>query len=307
MIDSGATGNFISARCLKECKIKKRQKQEPYFLGGFQGAKGEVDQETIPVQMSLGAHYEWIVFDHIDIREHYLVLGLPWLQAHNPDVDWRTKKLQFTRCNHSRHESFCGTNTPHALMGSEDEERDDELSRGSTTTLRHPNILRQEFNATTRLWPEIKQKGRRAWSKIKSKVACQTEPQSTQLIPGIPKEYSIFQHLFEEAEPDSALPKHKPWDYSIPLQEGKQPTFGPIYSLLEAENQALREYLDDNLEKGFIRKSTSPAGHPILFVPKKNGKLRLCVDYRALNNITIKNRYPLPRIDEITDRLHKAR
>ena len=164
------------------------------------------------------------------------MLGAPWLQEHNPDVNWSTRKLYFTRCNHSRHESFCGTDTPHAPMGSEDEERDEEVSRGSTTTLRHPNILRQEFNATSRLWPTIKRKGRRALSKIARKVACHTEPQSTQPIPGIPKEYQRFQHLFEEAELDSALPKHKPWDHSIPLEEGKQPTFRPIYSLLEAEN-----------------------------------------------------------------------
>jgi len=79
-----------------------------------------------------------------------------------------------------------------------------------------------------------------------------------------------------------------------------------VYSCSEKELQALREYLDENLAKGFIRESSSPAGYPILFVPKKNGKLRLCVDYRKLNDITIKNRYPLPRIDEIMDRINGA-
>jgi Reverse transcriptase (RNA-dependent DNA polymerase). len=64
--------------------------------------------------------------------------------------------------------------------------------------------------------------------------------------------------------------------------------------------------LDENLAKGFIRRSESPAGSPILFVPKKNGKLRLCVDYRKLNAITIKNRYPLPNIGELQDRLAYA-
>ena len=102
------------------------------------------------------------------------------------------------------------------------------------------------------------------------------------------------------------LPKHQPWDYTILLQEGKQPTFGPVYSCSEKELQALHKYLDENLAKGFIRESSSPAGYPILFVPKKNGKLRLCVDYRKLNDVTIKNRYPLPRIDEIMDCINGA-
>ncbi|KAF4476546.1 Transposon Tf2-9 polyprotein [Colletotrichum fructicola Nara gc5] len=70
--------------------------------------------------------------------------------------------------------------------------------------------------------------------------------------------------------------------------------------------EALDQYLEENLKKGYIRPSTSPAGSPILFVPKKNGKLRLCVDYRMLNEMTIKNRYPLPLIDEMRRLLHGA-
>ena len=74
-----------------------------------------------------------------------------------------------------------------------------------------------------------------------------------------------------------------------------------------AELKVLREYLEDSLAKGFIRESTSPAGSPILFVPKKDGTLRLCVDYRGLNDISIKNRYPLPLINEIMDRVNGAK
>src|SRR5271163_1041392 len=69
----------------------------------------------------------------------------------------------------------------------------------------------------------------------------------------------------------------------------------------------LKKQLADLLAKGFIRPSTSPFGAPVLFVHKKEGTLRLCVDYRALNKITIKNRYPLPRIDELMDRLAGAK
>src|SRR5213078_2877398 len=65
----------------------------------------------------------------------------------------------------------------------------------------------------------------------------------------------------------------------------------------------LKKQLDDLLNKGFIRPSVSPFGAPVLFVHKKEGTLRLCVDYRALNKITIKNRYPLPRIEDLMDRL----
>jgi hypothetical protein len=77
--------------------------------------------------------------------------------------------------------------------------------------------------------------------------------------------------------------------------------------LSEKELGVLREYIDENLKKGFIRESKSPAGSPILFILKKNGSLRLCVDYRGFNTIIIKNRYPLPNIRELQDRLSKAK
>ena len=94
--------------------------------------------------------------------------------------------------------------------------------------------------------------------------------------------------MFKE-EAHEKLPEHRDWDYKIPIEEGKKPTYGPIYALSETELKALREYLDENLKKGFIRPSTSPAGYPILFVPKKDEKLRLCFDYKQLNAMTVKN------------------
>ena len=94
--------------------------------------------------------------------------------------------------------------------------------------------------------------------------------------------------MFKE-EAHEKLPKHRDWDHEIPIEEGKKLTYRPIYALSETKLKALREYLDENLKKEFIRPSMSPAGYPILFVPKKDGKLRLCVDYRQLNAITVKN------------------
>ena len=124
--------------------------------------------------------------------------------------------------------------------------------------------------------------------------------------PFVPQEYMKWKRLFIEPKGKEALPKRQPWDHQITLMEGKLPTFGPIYQLSETELEVLRDYLKVNLAKGFIRPSSSSAGYPILFVPKKNGKLRLYVDYRKLNDITIKNRYPLPNADELRDRLARA-
>ncbi|KAJ1582081.1 hypothetical protein NDA15_001662 [Ustilago hordei] len=87
----------------------------------------------------------------------------------------------------------------------------------------------------------------------------------------------------------------------------RKPPQGPLYLKGPKEMSELRRYLDENLEKGFIRPSKSPARSPVLFVPKKDGGLRLCVDYRGLNEITVKNRAPLPLIEEQLFLLRKAR
>ena len=122
----------------------------------------------------------------------------------------------------------------------------------------------------------------------------------------IPAEYQDYADVFSKVEADK-LPDHRPYDLSIPLQEGTTPPFGPVYNPSPLELDVLRKYIDDNLQKGFIRHSQSPAGAPILFVKKADGSLHLCVDYRGINKITIKNRYPLPLIPELLDKVGKAK
>ena len=105
----------------------------------------------------------------------------------------------------------------------------------------------------------------------------------------------------------SCLPDCGPLDHHIHLEEGFKPVFGLIYNLSETELQVLKEYIDENLHKHFIRLSMSPFGAPVLFVKKPDGSLCLCVDYRPLNSMTIKNRYPLPLISKLLDHVKGAK
>ena len=97
------------------------------------------------------------------------------------------------------------------------------------------------------------------------------------------------------------LAPHRDIDLAIELQPGKEPPYGPIYPLSPRELATLKEWLEENLKKGFIRESKSPAGAPILFAPKKDKGLQMCTNYRGLNAITIKNCYLLPLITKIID------
>jgi len=121
----------------------------------------------------------------------------------------------------------------------------------------------------------------------------------------IPAKYSEFVEVFSKAKAE-ALPPHQSIDHEIDLESGYKLPYGRIYNLSEVELRTLKAYIETNLANGFIQRSSSPAAAPILFAKKKDGGLRLFVDYRALNSGTIKNRYPLPLISEMLDRLRRA-
>ena len=99
------------------------------------------------------------------------------------------------------------------------------------------------------------------------------------------------------------LAPYRDIDLAIKLQPRKEPLYSPIFPLSQTKLAALQEFLEENLAKGFIQESKSPTSAPILFAPKKDGGLRLYVDYRGLNAITVKNRYPLLLITKIIDRV----
>ena len=114
-----------------------------------------------------------------------------------------------------------------------------------------------------------------------------------------------FPDVFPEELP--GLPPEREIEFTIDVLPDTQPISIPPYRMAPAELKELKEQLRDLLEKGFIRPSTSPWGAPVLFVRKKDGSLRMCIDYRQLNKVTIKNRYPLPRIDDLFDQLQGAK
>ena len=120
-------------------------------------------------------------------------------------------------------------------------------------------------------------------------------------------EYSDFSNVFS-LDSAAELPEHIGInDHPINLLDDKQPPYDPIYSLGPVELETLKTYIKANLASSFIRPSKSPSGTPIPFVQKKDSSLRLCIDYRGLNNLTIKNSYPLPLIGELLDCLGRAK
>ena len=122
----------------------------------------------------------------------------------------------------------------------------------------------------------------------------------------LPEHYKEFLKIFSHEEANK-LPLHRPRvDHTIKMQPGTQPPAGSLYNMSKDKFQVLKKYLEENLSKGFIWASSSPAAAPVLSVKKPGRGLWFCVDYRDLNALTVKNKYSLPLIRETLDRLCKA-
>nr|GFA92983.1 putative reverse transcriptase domain-containing protein [Tanacetum cinerariifolium] len=125
-------------------------------------------------------------------------------------------------------------------------------------------------------------------------------------VPSIHDQPIVFE--FPDVFPDElpGIPPICEVEFNIELIPGSEPIFKAPYRMAPIELKELKDQLQELLERGFIRPSVSPWGAPVLFVKKKDGSMRLCIDYHELNKITIRNRYPLLRIDDLFDQLQGA-
>lgn len=122
----------------------------------------------------------------------------------------------------------------------------------------------------------------------------------------VPKEYHDFADVFSE-ETAREMPPHRSYDHRFDFEEYTRAPHSGLRPNSETELKVVKDYLEEMLGKGFIRPSSSPFGAPVVFAKKKDGSLRICVDYRELNKITRKNRYPLPLINDLVDQLRSAK
>jgi len=121
----------------------------------------------------------------------------------------------------------------------------------------------------------------------------------------VPSEYHKFADVFSKTKAEVLTPHH-PYDLKINLEEGAQPPVGPIYSLSASEQEALKEFIEENLNMDFIQLTSSSYSALVLFIKKKDGSLRLCVDFHRLNCISKKDCYPLLLISDLLDSPRKA-
>lgn len=278
LLDSGAERDCVNIDFCKQHKL-------PYLPPSITQIPMNMADGTFKVcglldtaHIQIGSYVDTLDLTATQLHNEDLVLGMPWLFRYDPRVHWRKRKLTF-KLNGKRHTL----------------EEDDSLSTHTAI----PTI------STIQFVKEVDKHHCPAWLCVLKP----TEPQApsngqckldTQQLEALLEEFSDLQK-----EPEFPRPRNV--DHAIDLVPGSEPQMGPIFRLAPKELEELKRQLEELLSKGLIEPSSSPFGAPVLFVKKKDGSLRMCIDYRKLNNITIRNSYPLPRMDDLLDQLHGAK
>jgi len=236
-----------------------------------------------------------------------LVLGYPWLIRYNPLIDWVSGSISFQPP--SVLQSPASVPSVETLVNPPFSPAENPLQFTPSETLpsnsKQPHIA--IISAPVLLWAS-RLSGSKTFSlQFHSTLQAKSTTISEKIdLSAIPEEYHEYADVFSKSKAETLAPHH-PYDLRIDLEKGSHPPVGTIYSLSKFKQEALKEFIDKNLTNGFIRSTSSPHGAPVLFVKKKDGSLWLCVDFRGLNKITKKDRYPLPLISDLLDAPHKAR
>lgn len=294
LIDSGATGSFLDRSFVLSQNWNMRSVGNPVKVLNVDGSENAAGSIThaIDLEVMFGEHREKMTFGIVNLGKNKMILGHDWLKKHNPEVDWVEGHVDFKRCP-----PLCRQARKQLPAVFDDQEEEEE-------TLHSPEQIRSmvcDGDDERVLFTMI-----RASETISQRLhreAMSAAPSDASMLPD---QYMEFSSVFSKSSFDQLLPRRS-WDHAIELKPGSEPKFCKVYPLNLDEQKQLDEFIEENLSTGCIRPSKSPMASPVFFIKKKDGSLRLVQDYRALNEMTIKNRYPIPLISELVNKLRKAR
>ena len=265
LIDPGSTHSYVCTDIPNLGNLPRSETEYDILVTNPLGHSVVVNKVYRDCPIKIQEYEFWRDLIELSFREFDVILGMDWLSRHRAIVDCRMKRVTL-RTPNDNEVIFIGE---------------------------RPNHLSNVISATVAR--KMVQKGCEAYlayviDTVKARPGVSDIPT-----------VSDFPDVFPEEWP--GLPPQREIEFSIDVVPGATPASITPYRMAPLELKELKLQLQELLEKGFIRPSVSPWGAPVLFVKKKDGTLRLCVDYRQLNKLTVKNKYPLPRIDDMFDQL----
>ena len=258
LLDSGATGLVMSEEFARKHKFKRTKLERPVCVRNVDGILNYVGPivDTVEVEIFLKGHKERMSIDMIGGQKWSVILGMPWLACHNPEIDWKTGEVQMARCPDKCGKKWrVGKQTKPGWKKQEEQEEKKER--------RKPTIEEEKMIARI-----VEEKETEEEDLIELKA---TEEM-------VPRQFHKYLKVFEKKDSER-MPTRKTWDHAIDLREGFVPKKGKIYPLSRVEREEVQEFMRDQLRKGYIRPSKSPQTSLVFFVPKKDGKKRMVQDY----------------------------
>lgn len=280
LIDTGASLDIINSHLIKRFHFPT-QTTKPVKVSGFSTTISQTVQNTtqLPTSILDLEPKQWSFF--VADTHHEVILGVPWLRAHRVQFDWTAMQLRI-----GDHNIPFTTYTPTPIpIISAFQAAQSLKEQGAMGGLISLQLFLDEIAQEEEILEDVK------------KLIDEFQDRFPSPLPGVK-----FANLPPGLPPDRGTHNH-----SIPIQTDTSPFFRHPRRLTDLEYEVLKERIKDLLRLGHIQPSSSPWDAPILFVRKKDGTLRLCIDYRALNKATIKNIYPLPLIAELIDKLRNSK
>ena len=285
VIDCVASTQFVDSELVRELGLPLTQNHYPERLIVVDGRETEVPlTNTCTLKLLVDQYLETIVLQVIKDAGWKIILRKTWLRRHNPTIDWSRNTISFSS----------GFSQTHCMS-----------KRSNVTLSANIGLTKENQIAVVSqivFWNLTKSSGTATY--LLAAIPEIVDPSSLKDL--VPDQYPDLLPLFTNKEADK-LPHHRYVNHAIPLIQDKKPPMGRIYAISDSELTEVRKWIEETMSKGFIRNSSSSCASPILFVQKQDGSLRLCINYRALNDMTIKDQYQLPRIEETLNQIRGAK
>ena len=314
LVDSGSTNYFVDSKFVDTHHLKTSA-TSLVALHLFDGSSNSTISEiaNLPIIFSTSNCMNLDFYVTLLDSSYSLVLGYNWLTQHNPLIDWVNGLINFcpslqenlTPSRITVNTSLASLYFLNSPLQSSGSVVSIPVSETSISNSERPNIAIIGTAAFLHASKLLGSYNFELCLRSSDIQANSTKLAETPDLSNVPSEYHEFADVFSKNKAE-ILPPHHPYDLKINLEEGAQPLVGPIYSFSASEQEALKEFIEENLNTGFIRPTSSPYGVLVLFVKKKDGSLCFCVDFCGLNCISKKDHYPLPLISDLLDSPHKA-
>ncbi|KAG7671663.1 hypothetical protein KSW81_003791 [Nannochloris sp. 'desiccata'] len=312
MIDGGAGATFITGKCAKRLNLHPRTRAGSITVRLANGSTYQC-RETVTVPLRISTYRQSVRMFVLDVDSAVdIILGKNWLEFHNPHIDWRLNTVEFVYQDQQILLSTSGADAaPAAPTSGSSLISATQLAR----ILRNKNtpVFLVNLNLVEPSPPP---------PAVNSRPAAATNDDDEEefdedgdLIPRLTTDEDPWANIHETYEKEyfdvfdlrTFFPPERNVQHEIPLEPGHVPPCQRPYRISPREMEELQKQIREMIDAGIIQPSSSPYAAPVIFVPKQDGTLRMCVDYRALNKITIKDKFPLPKMDELLNCLEGAR